>query len=244
MKTSYNSIKRVKSYERGLKGGYLMEDNRKYGSERERTIRLYNMQLYDGLRFTADKWQMPIISNDNYIPQDLISFNYALNTEPKECGIHFYIDDYQFERVWRAPERYLELFKKYGCILTPDFSCYLDIKTPQQIFNIYRSRLIGAYYQKQGIKVIPTISWSDTISFEYCFKGIPKGSIVSVSTVGIIRKSETRLLFKNGLDEMIRQIEPKTILIYGKEFDYDFKNIDIRYCNNKNSEWRSKYVKN
>lgn len=42
---------------------------------------------------------MPIIENDNYIPTDLIGFNYAKTSKDKNCGIHFYLDDYQFERL-------------------------------------------------------------------------------------------------------------------------------------------------
>lgn len=34
----------------------------------------------------------------------------------------------------------------------------------------------------KGIRVIPTVAWSDRGSFDFCFKGIPKGSIVAVST--------------------------------------------------------------
>lgn len=241
IKNAIFALKMTKSLDiplRGDKRRLLMEDNRKYGAERERTIKLYNMQLCQDLKFTTDKWQMPIIESDNFIPSDLISFNYALTTNRRDCGIHFYLDDYQFERIWHEPERYIERLKKFQCILTPDFSLYRDMIIPQQIYNIYRSRLIGAYYQKQGIKVIPTISWSDSASFEYCFKGIPKNSIVSISTVGVMRNKLSLWFFKRGVKEMIKQIEPKAIIIYGNEIEVDFDGIKVIYYNNKNSDWR------
>ena len=74
------------------------DDDGYYGDERERTNRAYNLDLIENL--TNDFWQMPIIENDNFIPSDLIGFNYAKSSENKNCGIHFYVDDYQFERVW------------------------------------------------------------------------------------------------------------------------------------------------
>ena len=51
--------------------------------------------------------------------------------------------------------------------------------TSMKIWNIYRSRLIGQFYQRQGIKIIPTISWAEIESFDYYFQGIPKNSIIS-----------------------------------------------------------------
>ena len=120
------------------------DDDSYYGDERERTNRAYNLDLIENL--TNDFWQMPIIENDNFIPSDLIGFNYAKSSENKNCGIHFYVDDYQFERVWNYPEKYIEVLEQYECILSPDFSLYLDMPMPMKIWNIYRSRLVGQYF--------------------------------------------------------------------------------------------------
>ena len=214
------------------------DDDGYYGDERERTNRAYNLDLIDNL--TKDFWQMPIIENDNYIPKDLIGFNYAKSNENKNCGIHFYIDDYQFERVWNYPEKYVEILSEYECILSPDFSLYLDMPMPMKIWNIYRSRLIGQYFQNRGIKVIPTISWAEKETFEFCFKGIPKGSIVSISTIGVKQDQNALQIWRDGVDEMIKQIKPSVILVYGGKLDYDFKDIKVLYFENKVTEnWQS-----
>ena len=214
-------------------------DDGYYGDERERTNRAYNLDLIEEL--TDDFWQMPVIENDDFIPDDLIGFNYAKSSENKKCGIHFYIDDYQFERVWNYPEKYVDVLKEYDCILSPDFSLYLDMPMPMKIWNIYRSRLVGQYYQSKGIKVIPTISWAEKETFKFCFKGIPKGSIVSISTIGVKQDKNALKIWRKGVDEMIKQIEPKAILVYGGELDYDFKDIKVYYYDNKVTEnWGSK----
>ena len=59
---------------------------------------------------------------------------------------------------------------------------YLEMPYALQIYNTFRNRWCGAYLSDKGIKVIPTVSWSDEKSIEFCFKGIEKGSIVAVST--------------------------------------------------------------
>lgn len=217
-------------------------------NERHRTNDTYNLRIMDNEN-VSDFWQMPIIKNDNFIPSKLIGFNYAKTSKEKNVGIHFYLDDYQFERLWNNPEEYIDILKQYECILSPDFSLYMDMPMPMKIWNIYRSRLIGQYYQSQEIKVIPTLSWAEEETFEFCFEGIPKGSIVSISTIGVKKNKEALKIWKTGVDELIKRIEPSTILIYGGKLDYDYGNIEVIYYENevtermiKNGRTRSKVI--
>lgn len=183
-------------------------------NERHKTNDAYNLDLIDFENSTNDFWQMPVIQNDKFIPDDIIGFNYAKSSKEHNVGIHFYLDDYQFERIWNKPEDYIDILKQYECIFSPDFSLYLDMPMPMKIWNIYRSRQIGQFYQSQGIKVIPTISWAEKETFEFAFKGIPKGSIVSISTIGVKRNKEALKIWQDGVDAMIEEIEPSTILVY------------------------------
>ena len=204
-------------------------------NERHRTNDTYNLGIMDNEN-TSEFWQMPMIKNDNFIPSKLIGFNYAKTSKEKNVAIHFYLDDYQFERLWNKPEEYVDILKQYECILSPDFSLYMDMPMPMKIWNIYRSRLIGQYYQSQGIKVIPTLSWAEEETFEFCFEGIPKGSIVSISTIGVKKNKEALKIWKAGVDELIRRIEPSTILIYGGKLDYDYGDIKVIYYENQVTE--------
>ena len=211
-------------------------------NERERTNLSYNLDLYDP-EATDGYYQIPIIENDEYIPNNLIGFNYAKTSKDKNVGIHFYLDDYQFERIWNSPNDYIDILSQYDCILSPDFSLYMDMPISMKIWNIYRSRLIGQYYQRLGIKVIPTISWAEKESYDFCFAGIPKGSIVSISTIGVKKNKKALKIWEDGVSEMIKRIEPSTILIYGGKLEYDFKDINIIYFDNNVTE-RMKTLKN
>jgi len=202
-------------------------------NERQRTNNLYNLSLVDIKNSSNNFWQMPIINNDKYIPDNLIGFNYAKISKEKDAGIHFYLDDYQFERLWNRPQDYINILKKYKCILSPDFSLYLDMPMPMKIWNTYRNRQIGQYYQKQGIKVIPTLSWAEKETFDFCFEGIPRGSIVSISTIGVRKNKNALSIWKDGVNELIKRINPSTILIYGEKIDYDYGRIKVIYYENK-----------
>ena len=206
-----------------------------YGSERERTFEAYNLYDVDKSRVTT-KWEMPILKKCNHIPNDLISFNYAKTSNEYEKGIHFYIDDYQFERIWNAPHDYMDILKQYDCCLTPDFSLYTEMPLPMQIWNVYRSKLIGQIMQDYGIKVIPTLQWCLPNSFDFAFDGIEENGTVSVSTIGVKKEEEATKIWFDGMDEAIKRLSPKNIIVYGGDIGYDFGDINVVYINNHNAE--------
>ena len=210
------------------------EDKEKH-NEAERTGNAYNLSEYDEDN-VAGFYQMPVIDPCNYIPDDIIGFNYALTSKNKDCGIHFYIDDYQFERIWAQPQLYLEKLSEYQCIFTPDFSLYTDMPIAMKIWNTYRSRLIGQIAQRMGMLVIPTVSWCEEATFDFCFDGLPVGATLSISTIGVKQDDYNFNLWKAGVDEMIKRLKPKTLLIYGGKVDYDYDNIKVIYFENKVTE--------
>lgn len=213
----------------------LIEPEEEKENERTRTIDAYNLADYNE-KMTEGFYQMPIILKEDCIPSDLIGFNYAKTSDNKEVGIHFYIDDYQFERIWNSPSEYISLLEEYECVLTPDFSLYREMPVAMMIWNVYRSRLIGQIFQRSGITVIPTVSWCQKETFAFCFDGLPKKSVLSISTIGVKRDPEAFQIWKDGVDEMIRRLDPKALLIYGGEVDYDFGKIKTVYYNNHVTE--------
>jgi hypothetical protein len=133
------------------------------------------------------------------------------------AGLHFFLEDYRFEAVWNRPGQALKGLRPYTAVLTPDFSLYRDWPLAAQLWNVYRSRWCGAYWQANGLTVIPTVSWSTAVSYDFCFLGIPRHSVVAVATVGLRwRQDETaRTLFVAGFREMLRRLSPSRVLCYG-----------------------------
>lgn len=204
-------------------------------NHREATYKKYNLELYDAAR-TAGFYQMPVINRTGYIPDDLIGFNYMLSSKNKSAGIHCFVDDYQFERLWTSPLEYIERIAEYDCFLTPDFSLYLDMPMAMKVWNIYRSRLIGQIMQDAGITVIPTVSWAEKETFIFCFDGIEPGGTVAVSTIGVKRDDTSYHIWRDGMDEMIRRLKPSCILVYGGEVEYDYKGVPVKYYQNHVTE--------
>jgi hypothetical protein len=180
-----------------------------------RSTRNYeNLQkaMFDGVGY----YNIPRIQPEQCLADNWISFNYAKGCdEPEQHGIHFFVDDYQFLRLWTNPDSYLNMLRRFQVVCTPDFSTYTDFPKAVQIYNHYRKHWCGAYWQAYGIRVIPTISWSDADSFRWCFDGEPEGGVVAVSSVGTQGDEECRQLFNAGFDEMVRRLQPSQIVMYG-----------------------------
>ena len=120
-----------------------------------------------------------------------------------------------FENVYAKPESELEWLDKYYALLTPEFSVYKDMPLMLQGYSTFKNRWCGAYWQKMGMKVIPTIAWGTRDSWEFCFDGVEEGSVVAVSTY---YSQNNEAGFMEGYNEMLARIKPSAIICYGEPF--------------------------
>ena len=148
---------------------------------------------------------------------DLIAFSDTKSHDNHNTykEVHFFVDDYRFESVYNVPERALSKLGQYRFVLTPQFSCYSEMGMWRQIESIGKSRWCGAYWQSKGMTVIPSLCWSLYPSFEFCFDGIEKGSIVAVGTIGC---RHSKVNFMQGYNYMLDKIDPEAIICFGKPF--------------------------
>ena len=134
------------------------------------------------------KYGIPEIKPETDIRIDKLEWipvNYALTAKDKATkGVHFYKDDYQFERFWNNPDKYIPLLQQFGAICSPDFSLYSDMPLAVQLFMHYKKHWLAAYWQAHGIRVIPTLCWCGEQSYDWCFDGEPRNAIVSISSHG------------------------------------------------------------
>ena len=140
--------------------------------------------------FDSDgRWGLPLIKK-----QDINTNNIGLiacsDTKPndtkenRKLGVHFLVDDYRFNGIYDNPEKTLKKYSQYRFLLSPDYSTYADMNLWKQLENVAKNRWVGAYWQSKGLLVIPTISWGLSQSFEFCFDGVEKYSIVAVGMIG------------------------------------------------------------
>ena len=83
------------------------------------------------------KYDMPVLEPvHDCSPSKLVPFHIAVSGQRKPEGwYHFYEDDYQFERFWKTPDKYIPKLKNYDGGISTDFSVYLDMPKGQQVWN-------------------------------------------------------------------------------------------------------------
>lgn len=165
--------------------------------------------------YYAGLFEFPIIRPTYWVPNRLIAFSKAVSNTDYDQWVHFYEDDYLFERIWRTPKKYLNLLKRYNGVILPDFSLYRDMPFVMQLWNIYRSRAIGFWLQINGIKVIVNIRYADRRTYRCCCDGISKHCVIAIGTHGTIKNREDRQYFCEGLAVVVKRLEPTVIIVYG-----------------------------
>ena len=169
---------------------------------------------------SVGKWGIPVVKKQELSTDDIMlvacSDTRANDSDAnKKKGVHFFVDDYRFSGIYDNPDRSLKRYSQYAFLLTPDYSTYADMDLWRQIESVAKNRWVGAYWQNKGRTVIPTVSWSDARSFEFCFDGIEQGSTVAVGMIGC---KSSRIGFMRGYNEMLDRLQPEKIIVFGTPF--------------------------
>lgn len=189
------------------------------GDDYENTKRMKKQRLVRN-EFEGDgKYGFPLIKKQDIDLEKIELWNFTKtkpnDEENKHKTIHFFTYDWLFEGVYEKPEVALEKLDQYYALLTPEFSTYKNMPLARQIDSVFKNRWCGAYWQKQGMKVIPTISWGSIPCMEFCFDGVEKGSVVAVSTY---TREDNKEGFMLSYNKMMEIIKPSAIVCYGTPF--------------------------
>ena len=194
------------------------EKNKKDTQKRVANILNLEIAQYEGV----GKYDIPELEPVKSIPEitEWIGFNYVLSDKnpSQNKGVHFFIDDYQFMRIWNNPDAYVQKLSQYGAVIAPDFSPYGDMPLATQIFNHYRKHWVAKYLQERGVNIIPCIRAStDERSLEFYLEGEPKGGVVAISSMWVNKSKELKDYFMREYELMYKTLKPSKVLVYGTE---------------------------
>lgn len=194
-------------------------------------LNILNYNLCQNLNFTG-KYQMPVVQPiDCPIPQNIVAYYRTTTGNFPNCIPHFYTTDSHIEAAWTKPNEMLSrLIAKNSYIIGPDFSVYENLLLPQKIWNIYRNKCLVAWWQYNGLKVIPNVSW---ISHNYVcsFDGWPKNSVIAVNSTGVGNNEWCKVMWRKGYRKMLKVLQPKHILRYGAKQNGEEVSISTYYPN-------------
>jgi hypothetical protein len=179
-----------------------------------------NMHLMDGMTFTSRNHIPQLLPYNGTVDFELVAYSDWRKNSGVNQALHFFLDDYRFRnQLWYNLEQTSYSIRKFDYYFTPDYSMWVDVPTEfYNIENLFRTRFAGAYWQQTcGYNVIPTASWGNRDSFQYCFEGLPENSIIAVCGTGHHHCSAAERLFHYALRELEEQKSPTLILVYGEE---------------------------
>ena len=171
----------------------------------------------------------PKIKPTQSIPEDVISFNeWMANGHPEKHWVDHFVDDYRFNCVYRNCDRYLERYRKAKGVIGTDFSAYRNMPAYRRKDSVGKNRELDFYLQRNGIDVIPVVSYAYPRDFEWCLDGLPPNSSVAISTNGSMQNFVSHEMFIGGAIEVQKRLHPSHLIIAGgpvPELDALFDNI-------------------
>ena len=165
------------------------------------------------------------------LPAQALPFSKVINKATKDMMVVFYECDINFARVLHNPKRYVEPLKKFTCVVGPDFSQKIGMNEFVCYYNNWWTKALTAFYQSQGVFMIPNVTWSDPASYAYAFIGLPKHSVIAINCTGIKGNHAAMYLWRKGYEEALRVLEPILIIRYGDKMPGEREDISVYYEN-------------
>lgn len=205
------------------------ESNDRYGRKPTHKRDVFHAWMLEGLDFSRP-WDMPALDAVDVRPTALVPFSVAMHERWSDygCFVHFFEDDFRFERVWNDPRKYLPKLARFEGVVMPDFSTCIDFPRPLKMWNAYRNQLLGAWFQRQGIATLPNARHQP--GCDWLIEGLPRRSVIAICGRALTKDVDERRRFVRDVRTTVDVLEPTAIVYYGSDLhgvmDYP-RSLDI-----------------
>ena len=165
--------------------------------------------------------EFPIVEPCHVVPEGLVRFDKIKEETDRTRFVAMFQHDSRLpwhgdEAPWPNIEEQAKKLRGFAGVIAPDYSVYSDMDEPAQRWNVYKNRVMSLFLRELGHLVIPCIQWADEPTFKFCFRGLPKRSVVAVSSVGCMRGAMSRAAFRIGYERMCRELDPEAVVFHGR----------------------------
>ncbi len=121
----------------------------------------------------------------------------------------------------KALDRFRKRFENVNYFISPDYSLCGDCPEIQNIYNIYKSRVVSLALTLLFDKlVIPNITFATQQSFDYMLDGLEECSVVAFSTKGSWKTKEQKELLIKAIRYTVDHLKRlKQIIVYDVSTD-------------------------
>ncbi len=155
----------------------------------------------------------PHVSNKLADYQGNVFIRYGSRT--KNLPFHCFVDDWRLESIWRSPTQCVEKALLIGSAVAPDFSVYANYPHIYALYQIWRSRIICAWWADHGVYTIPVLQWTnfhDPNLNDY-FTGLHYCEVIAVRCPS--REPEVIDDFLLCAERFLQIHQPKLVLHFG-----------------------------
>lgn len=177
---------------------------------------VFHAWMLEGLDFSRP-WDMPKLQAVDAHPSALVPFSVAMHERWRDygCYVHFFEDDFRFERVWNEPRKYLSKLSKFEGVIMPDLSTCIDFPRPLKMWNAYRNQLLGAWFQHQGLVTLPNARHQPDC--DWLIEGLPRHSVIAICGRALTKDVTERRRFVRDVRTTVDALEPTAIVYYGSD---------------------------
>jgi hypothetical protein len=172
----------------------------------------YVLELPD-IDYQGDNIAFPVISNRlTDIPERFYRYGNA-----KDAPFHCFVDDWRLEAIWRDPFKMVDRFILCQTVIAPDFTVETNDPLIHALYQVWRSRVIGRWWQDHGLTVIPALQWSRPEINPFLFAGLSQCDIVAVRspTRGYVDQ------WRQCAEQFLMIHQPKLVLHFGTKTGLD-----------------------
>jgi len=180
---------------------------------------IFGYELCESAIF-AGKYGIPLLpAYKASIPESFITYSDVRRNSDRSCGIAGFESDRALMRLVRNLKKRIPILSQFHCVSEPDFSVKIGLPRAIQIYSTFLSNAVAYNFVTSGLSVLPSVSWGDKTTYDFCFDGHSQGGAFLVSTIGVLKDERTRFFFRNGFQEFLRRLQPEAVILYGDTND-------------------------
>ncbi|MEE8704883.1 MAG: DUF4417 domain-containing protein, partial [Olsenella sp.] len=178
---------------------------------------VFHARMVDGATFVGamDLPAMDAVSLYGVGKVRLIPFSEAVKSTCTDYDaiVDCYEDDYQFERLWNNPLRYLSRLRLFAGVIEPDFSTCRDFPVALKAYNTYRNQALGYFLQRNGILCVPNVRCEPGLP--WMLDGTPRRSAIAIGARAAVKKPSDRKALVSAVRYAVESLVPTEIIWYG-----------------------------
>jgi hypothetical protein len=163
---------------------------------------------------------------DEGIQYPVVSNNYdGISLPDKFCRwgtqvdkpFHCFVDDWRLESIWRHKYKMVDRVILSRVAVLPDYTVEENAPLLHAVYQVWRSRVVGRYWQDHGVQCIPSLQWSRPEINQYLFAGLEYCDVVAV-------RSPTRGTvdaWAHCARQYLEMCKPKLVLHFGTKCGLD-----------------------